>query len=602
MLRYLPGVVLVLGITAAAAAADELVLGTFNCEFLLPAKVHLKYGFPFELEPQDAESWSRPGYRKAQYDKAVEAVAGYLATLDADILVLTEVGTREEVEPLVAALREHGQPYPHWDVGDSADEVTGQHVAVLSRRPLATIRHGGRAVIPGRETYDVELDDADKELETGIQKGMHVRFTAGGRPVHLIGLHLKSERGGHEADAKRIAQASVVRRYYLPLVKRGEHVIVAGDLNDDRGQPSMRRIRGRDDIHEDLYQTGSPIFFAGDRWRALAYRWTQTYQGVRSQVDHILLSPSIIDACGLETVEPIFPRQSDAFVSDHRPVLVRLAFPEQAAAAAAGGDHPALAATAWVQTSVEYRMVAEAAYDRAAECLDRLVTDSDALADPDHRPAPSGTGPQKVAVVMDVDQTILDDSPYVVRLVSSGRWHDQSAEEEWAAWCRQAAATAVPGAAGFIEAVRALDRRLANVELRVFLITNRDASLEAATITNLQRQGIEIDPEAVLCLQERDAWDRDKARRRAHIAALGYRIAMIVGDDLNDLMPARELDVPQRLAAARRQRDLAERGLWVLVPNPLFGSWLRAAAVGGDPAQPLSHRLGHRLDPRWPGE
>jgi endonuclease/exonuclease/phosphatase family metal-dependent hydrolase len=91
--------------------------------------------------------------------------------------------------------------------------------------------------------------------------------------VNLIGLHLKSERGGHESDAKRIAQASVVRRYHLPLVKGGEHVIVAGDLNDHRGQPS------------------------------------------------------IVDACGLETVQPGFPRQDDPLVSDHRPILVRLAFP-----------------------------------------------------------------------------------------------------------------------------------------------------------------------------------------------------------------------------------------------------------------------------------
>jgi endonuclease/exonuclease/phosphatase family metal-dependent hydrolase len=327
MLRYVPLAVLALGVTGAAAA-DELVLGTFNCEFLLPARVHLKYGLPFDLEPRDAKTWSRPGFRRQQYDKAVAAVATYLATLDADILVLTEVGTRQEVEPLVARLREHGQPYPHWDVCDTAGEVTGQHVAVLSRRPLTTVRHGGRAIVPGRETYDVELDDADRELETAIEKGMHVRFDAGGRPVNLIGLHLKSERGGHESDAKRIAQASIVRRYYLPLVKQGEHVIVAGDLNDHRGQPSMRRIRGRDDIHEDLYQTGSPVFFAGDRRRILAERWTQAYQGVRSQVDHILLSPSIVDACGLETVEPIFGPQRDPLVSDHRPVLVRLAFPE----------------------------------------------------------------------------------------------------------------------------------------------------------------------------------------------------------------------------------------------------------------------------------
>ena len=44
---------------------------------------------------------------------------------------------------------------------------------------------------------------------------------------------------------------------------------------------------------------------------------------------------------------------------------------------------------------------------------------------------------------MDIEQTILDDSPYVVRLVTSGRWHDHSADEEWEAWCRQSAATIV---------------------------------------------------------------------------------------------------------------------------------------------------------------
>ena len=106
-LRYVPLAVLALGITGAASAADELVLGTFNCEFLLPARVHLKYGLPFELESEDEETWSRPGHRQERYAEAVDAVARYLATLDADILVLTEVGTREEVEPLVARLREH---------------------------------------------------------------------------------------------------------------------------------------------------------------------------------------------------------------------------------------------------------------------------------------------------------------------------------------------------------------------------------------------------------------------------------------------------------------------------------------------------------------
>ncbi|MHC4218280.1 MAG: HAD family acid phosphatase [Planctomycetota bacterium] len=600
MLSFLAVAAGVMGATAVAAGADELVLGTFNCEFLLPAKVHMKYGLPFELEPKDEQKWDQSGYRRQQFEKAVAAVSKFLVTLDADILVLTEVGSREEVEPLVARLDQDGKSYPHWDVCDSGDENTGQHVAVLSRRPFTTVRHDGRTFIPGLETYDVELDDVDSERLTGIEKGMHVRFTAGGRPVNLIGLHLKSERGGHEADAKRIAQASIVRRYTLPLLAAGEHVIVAGDLNDHRGQPSMRRIRGRDDIFEDLYQTGSPLFFEGDRWKALSYRWTYSYQGVRTQVDHVLLSPSIVDACGIEGVEPLFPLQRDAFVSDHRPVLARITFPKDNPVSAAGGDHPVLAATAWVQTAVEYKLVSEAVYDRAAERLDGIVTDPDALADPDSRPVNSGRGPEKVAIVMDVDQTIFNNTPYVVRLVWGGRWHDQRAEGDWESWCRQEEATAVPGAVKFITAVRELDRRLADMEIELFLITNRNASLEAATVANLRKVGIEIDPESVLCLGEREGWDRNKASRREYLAGLGYRIAMIVGDDFNDLRPARGLTMQQRLDLVQRHRERLDRGLWVLVPNPIYGSWMLAATVDADPDQPLLRRLAEGLDPKLP--
>ena len=97
------------GVSCPAAAADEVVLGTFNCEFLLPAKVHMKYRLPFELDAEDERTWNRPGHREQHYADAVQAVAKFLATLEADILVLTEVGNRQEVEPLVTALSDHGQ-------------------------------------------------------------------------------------------------------------------------------------------------------------------------------------------------------------------------------------------------------------------------------------------------------------------------------------------------------------------------------------------------------------------------------------------------------------------------------------------------------------
>ncbi|MHC4093924.1 MAG: endonuclease/exonuclease/phosphatase family protein, partial [Planctomycetota bacterium] len=182
--------------TTATAAPDELSVATFNCEFLVVKKVHMKYGLPFDLRGKNAETWNQPGFRRQQFDKAVSVVADYVATIDADVLVLTEVGNRAEVEPLVTALADRGRDYAHWDVCDSTDRSTGQHVAVLSRRPFETVRHGGRIRIPGQAVYDAELDDFETERLAEVSKGIHVRFLAAGRPVNLIGLHLKSERGG----------------------------------------------------------------------------------------------------------------------------------------------------------------------------------------------------------------------------------------------------------------------------------------------------------------------------------------------------------------------------------------------------------------------
>ena len=82
---------------------------------------------------------------------------------------------------------------------------------------------------------------------------------------------LASERGGNEQDQQRIAQASLVRRHSLPAINEGAFVIVAGDLNDGRGEPALRRIRGLDDIWPDLIETGEARYFSEDD---VDTRWT----------------------------------------------------------------------------------------------------------------------------------------------------------------------------------------------------------------------------------------------------------------------------------------------------------------------------------------
>lgn len=70
-------------------------------------------------------------------------------------------------------------------------------------------------------------------------------------------------------------------------MEAGELFIVAGDLNDGRGQPALRRLQGYDGIQPDLIQTGDIAFFERADWGTC---WTYEFEGTRNQIDHFLLS------------------------------------------------------------------------------------------------------------------------------------------------------------------------------------------------------------------------------------------------------------------------------------------------------------------------
>lgn len=318
MLR--PLVIALLLALTTFAHAGEVTFATFNAEFLTRPKVHIKFGLKFNInkEPQAVrDEWNSPGFRDARFAEAATAVAAVIAGIDADVIALTEVGDDVDVIELNNAVAAAGVIYDHVEICDCTDHTTSQHVAVLSKFPLADVQKS----LPGREGYYEELDDPDTENNTGISKGMRVTFSAEGQTFLLYVVHFASERGGHEQDAQRIAQASIVRRLTLPQINAGQHVIVAGDLNDYRGQPALKRVRGMDDIWPDLIQTGHHEFFAG---ADEGTRWTYEFRGERNQIDHILLSPSIKEVTKSNGIKPRVPDQTDPLASDHRPFVVTL--------------------------------------------------------------------------------------------------------------------------------------------------------------------------------------------------------------------------------------------------------------------------------------
>ena len=137
---------------------------------------------------------------------------------------------------------------------------------------------------------------------------------------------------------------------------------------------------------------------------------------------------------------------------------------------------------AWVQTSVEYKALSEQTYRAAADHLDQALKEKnwDALV-PEERGNACQPG-LKPAVVMDVDETVLDNSPYQARLVRDGTDYD---EVSWDQWVAEKKAKPLPGVVDFAKAANAKG-------VTVLYISNRAVHLKEATIANLKPSGMPV--------------------------------------------------------------------------------------------------------------
>jgi 5'-nucleotidase (lipoprotein e(P4) family) len=226
-----------------------------------------------------------------------------------------------------------------------------------------------------------------------------------------------------------------------------------------------------------------------------------------------------------------------------------------------------LNATLWMQRAPEFRAIAEQVYRQATERIAAPAPGSAAL---EQAGVPADVLARlPTAVVLDLDETVLDNSVYQARLLRDRASFDPAT---WGEWVKAAEADAIPGAREFIAAARRLGHT-------VFYITNRDCSTPAptssdrcpaksATMRNLVALGIDAapDPDRMLLRGERPDWVSGKSSRRAHVAA-SYRIVAMVGDDLGDF-------VDPRVYLGDRARLVPRFGTsWFLLPNPIYGSW-----------------------------
>jgi acid phosphatase len=219
-----------------------------------------------------------------------------------------------------------------------------------------------------------------------------------------------------------------------------------------------------------------------------------------------------------------------------------------------------LNATVWVQRAAEAKIAARQAYFLATRQLDAALKDRKWSAAVEQGKAFEKLPP---AVILDLDETVLDNSPYQARLVRADAPYSG---QSWAKWVAEANASSIAGAQTFLSYAQ-------KKGVRIFYISNRSRSEESATRLNLRRLGLPLQDPAdhVLMSGERNGWTSDKTSRRAFVAR-NHRVLLLIGDDLNDFVPAKPMTLQQRYQLLEKYATRWGQR-WILLSNPLYGSW-----------------------------
>src|SRR5436190_23626691 len=163
------------------------------------------------------------------------------------------------------------------------------------------------------------------------------------------------------------------------------------------------------------------------------------------------------------------------------------------ASAAAQTPAPAAATSAleikWVRDSQEYATLTRMVYRMATQAVTQSAR---------------GLTPKSWVVVLDIDETTLDNSPYQLERAAYGIPYDSAS---FVGWSKRVEAGVVPGVVEFIDAVRKAGGRVA-------WISNRAAAGEDATRENLKKVGLWSDDDR-LCVAGDAA--RTKRVRRTEV-------------------------------------------------------------------------------------
>lgn len=228
----------------------------------------------------------------------------------------------------------------------------------------------------------------------------------------------------------------------------------------------------------------------------------------------------------------------------------------QPAKASADNEYQ-VGAVLYMQKAGEYRALAYQAFNLAQMKLDADFDKKNI------KKLPKEERKRARAVVVDIDETVLDNSPQQAYLIKNRLPFDI---KTWYAWGEKRSAKAIPGAVDFLNYA-------SKKGVKVFYVSNRDDVQAQATIDNLRAVGFPDATSETVVLRVKG--ESSKEARRLAIAAK-YRIVLLMGDNLDDLSNVFEKkSIADRFAEVDKARQMFG-GKFIVLPNAMYGTWENA--------------------------
>lgn len=205
-----------------------------------------------------------------------------------------------------------------------------------------------------------------------------------------------------------------------------------------------------------------------------------------------------------------------------------------------------IAAVLWQQHSGEYRALAYQAFNLAQMQLDLILQNKEAHEKP-------------FAIVTDIDETILDNSPYSGKQIEL---EEDYIPERWAEWVNEKSAKPIPGALEFFNYAKAKG-------VEVFYISNRTHDQEQATLENMRKAGFPYSDKAHILLEKETS---RKGKRRANVRET-HEIVMLIGDNLTDFSAVFENRSTEDRNRSVDSLKSVFGNKYIVLPNAIYGDW-----------------------------